>query len=77
MSFFAKIKQFLGIGTLNVKVDMPGHFKADDDTLSGTLHITAKSDQSVVKIVMMLEETYETGRDENKKSQLLPWAPCA
>jgi hypothetical protein len=49
---------------------MPGHFKADDETLSGTLHITAKSDQSVVKIVMVLEETYETGRDDNKKTQL-------
>ena len=70
MSFFAKIKQFLGIGTLSIKVDVPGHFKADDETISGTLHITAKSDQSVVKIVMVLEETYETGRDENKKSQL-------
>lgn len=69
MSFFSKLKQMAGIGTLDVKVQMAPDFRATDSALTGTVHITAKSDQSVVKIVLELEEKFESGRDENKKTK--------
>lgn len=70
MSFLSKLKQMAGIGTLDVKVQMAPHFQATDTALTGTLHITAKSDQSVVKILLELEEKFESGRDDDKKTKL-------
>ena len=69
MSFFSKIKQFAGIGTLDVKLAVPPHFSATDTAIDGTLHIVAKSDQSVLKIVLELREEFESGRDDDKKAQ--------
>ena len=42
MSFFSKVKQFLGIGTLSVKVQMPGHFS------SNTIRLTAEGEDAPV-----------------------------
>lgn len=69
MAFFDKIKQFFGVGTLDVKVQVPGYFKATDPAISGTLSIVAKSDQSVLKIELELAEKYETGRGDEKKEK--------
>lgn len=69
MSFFAKVKQFMGIGTLEVKLQAPGHFQATDSTIEGTLHIVAKSDQSVLKIDIELTEEFQSGRDEDKREK--------
>lgn len=69
MSFFAKLKQFAGIGTLDVKLQMPPHFQATDAAINGTLLITAKSDQSVLNILLELEEEFESGRDDDKKTK--------
>ncbi len=69
MSFFAKVKQFMGIGTLDVKLQVPGQFRATDTTIEGTLHIVAKSDQSIIKIDIELTEEFQTGRDEEKREK--------
>ena len=70
MSIFSKIKQFAGIGTLDVTVQMPAQFQASDEAVAGTLHITAKSDQSIISIKLALEEKFESGRDDDKKTKL-------
>ena len=46
MSFFSKVKQALGIGTISVKINVPGQLNASDGILKGSLLLTAKSDGS-------------------------------
>lgn len=67
MSFFSKIKQAMGIGTISVKLNVPGQLSAADGQLKGSLLLTAKSDQKVKKIEVKLEEEQTTGRGDNKK----------
>ncbi|MBD2769871.1 sporulation protein [Hymenobacter sp. BT664] len=69
MSFFNKVKQFMGLGTLDVKLQVPPHFRATDSAINGKVLITAKSDQSVLKIELELVEKFETGRGDDKKEQ--------
>lgn len=69
MSFFSKIKQFAGIGTLDVKVQGPAEFSASTTKLDGTVYITAKSEQQVLSITVELREEFRTGRDDDKKEQ--------
>ncbi|HUM53339.1 MAG TPA: sporulation protein [Chitinophagales bacterium] len=69
MSFFSKIKQALGIGTISVKINAPGQLNAADGKLKGSLFLTAKSDQKVKKMEVKLEEEQTTGRGDNKKIQ--------
>ncbi len=69
MSFFSKIKQFAGIGTLDVKVQGPAQFSASDTQLDGTVYITAKSEQQVLSITVELREEFTSGRDGDKKEQ--------
>ena len=68
MSFFSKIKQKLGIGTISVKINVPGQLNAADGKLKGSLLLTAKSNQKVKKIEVKLEEEQTTGRGDNKKT---------
>ena len=56
MSFFSKVKQALGIGTISVKINVPGQLNASDGILKGSLLLTAKSDQKVKKMEVKLEE---------------------
>ena len=37
MSFFSKVKQALGIGTISVKINVPGQLNASDGILKGSL----------------------------------------
>lgn len=70
MSFFSKIKQFAGIGTLDVRVQGPAHFSATDTQLAGVVHLTAKSEQQVLSLVVELREEFSSGRsDDDKKEQ--------
>jgi hypothetical protein len=66
MSFIKKIKQFLGIGTVSVKLAVPSSFKVSDSIISGTVNITGKSDQKIKSIVVELEETYTKGKGDDK-----------
>lgn len=68
MSFFSKIKQMLGIGTISVKINAPGQLNAADGILKGSLLLTAKSDQKVKKIEVKVEEEQTIGRGDDKKT---------
>lgn len=69
MSFFSKIKQFAGIGTLDVRVEGPASLAPTTTEVQGTVHITAKSEQQVLSVVVELREEFSSGRDEDKKEQ--------
>ena len=69
MGFLAKIKQFLGIGTVSVKVTGPASFSADGTELKGTVVVTGKSDQIIEHVEVVLEEKFTTGRGDDAKTQ--------
>jgi len=67
MGFFDKIKQFFGIGTLSVKLNVvPATFKATDAEIKGSLLITAKSDQEIESVEVEFKEEWSKGKDENE-----------
>jgi hypothetical protein len=55
MSFLNKIKQGLGIGTLEAKLNIPGQIAGSSGQIEGDLVLTAKSDQHVLKAIVRLE----------------------
>lgn len=69
MSFFSKIKQFAGIGTLDVRVEGPAHFSATATQYAGVVHLTAKSEQQVLSLTIELREEFTSGRADDKKEQ--------
>ena len=69
MSFFSKIKQFAGIGTLDVRVEGPASLTPGSTEVQGRVHITAKSDQQVLSIVVELREEFKSGRGDEQKEQ--------
>jgi hypothetical protein len=69
MGFLAKIKQFLGIGTVSVKVTGPSSFNADDSELKGTVVVTGKSDQTIEHVEVVFEEKFTTGRGDDAKTK--------
>ena len=68
MSFFKKIKQMLGIGTVSVKINAAGNLSANDGLLKGTLTLVAKSTQKIKKIEVKVEEEQTIGRGDDKKT---------
>lgn len=71
MSFFAKIKQFFGAGTVKVTLNAPATFNTNDGTIEGTIHLEAKSDQTIVSLKVELKEEYTTGRGDDKTTKTL------
>lgn len=69
MSFFSKIKQGLGIGTVKVTLNAPGTFRTDDGTIEGSVNLVAKSDQNVLAITIKLDEEYTEGKGNDKKTK--------
>lgn len=69
MSFFSKIKQWLGMGTVSVQVQCPPSFSVSAGTISGTVTVTGKSDQVVDSIEVKLEEEFTTGRGDDKETK--------
>ncbi|MCW3127150.1 MAG: hypothetical protein JWO03_2808 [Bacteroidetes bacterium] len=67
MSFIKKIKQFLGIGTVSVKLAVPASFKVSDSSISGSVNITGKSDQKIKSIDIKMEEIYTKGKGDDKE----------
>lgn len=66
MSFFNKIKQFFGIGTVSVKIEAPATFKTEDGIIKGNVNITAKSDQVLEYVEVELKEEWSEGRGDEK-----------
>jgi hypothetical protein len=70
MSFFNKIKQGLGFGTLEAKLNVPVQIAGASGQLEGDFVLTAKSDQQVKEIWVKLEmikywEETKQRRDSN------------
>ena len=49
--------------------DVPGQFSGNDSSIKGKVNVTGKSDQEIVKVEYKLEETYSTGRGDDKSSK--------
>jgi sporulation-control protein spo0M len=69
MSFLKKIKQGLGIGTAKVELmDVETYFPKDAKEISGTVILTAKSEQKVKSIkVSLMEKTTSTVGNETRQ----------
>ncbi len=74
MQFFknllAKIKLFFGIGTVGLTLEIPATFSEQEGSISGTLTITGKSDQTIndVKIELIEEFSKKNSSGEVKHS---------
>jgi sporulation-control protein spo0M len=71
MSFFKKIKQGLGIGTAKVELmDVETYFPMDAKEITGTVIITAKSEQKVKSVkVGLYEKTTTTINNETRETR--------
>lgn len=69
MSFFAKIKQFFGAGTVKVTLNAPATFNTNDGVIEGSVHLEAKSDQTILSLEIALKEEYSTGRGDDKTTK--------
>lgn len=65
MGIFDKIKQFIGIGTVKVKLEVEKTFSKSSDTISGKILMSAKSDQKVKELEVKLEENWKIGRGDD------------
>lgn len=64
MGVFGKVKQFFGAGTVKVKLDASPNLSRDMKSVSGTVEVTAKSDQQVLKIVVELTESWKKHKSD-------------
>ena len=55
MSFLNKIKQGLGIGTLEAKLNVPGQIAGNSGQFEGDFILTAKSDQQIKEVRVKFE----------------------
>ncbi len=74
MSFFSKIKQGLGIGTLEAKLNVPGQIAGNSGQIEGDFILTAKSDQQIKEVRVKFEmvrkwEETKHRRDSNGHDQ--------
>ncbi len=71
MSFFKKIKQGLGIGTARVELmDVETYFPKDAKEITGTVILTAKSEQKVKSVkVSLMEKTTSTVGNETREQR--------
>jgi hypothetical protein len=69
MSFFAKIKQFFGGGTVKVELSVPPQVEKAGRVLKGKTTLNALSDQHVLELTVVLNEEWTTGRGEEKETK--------
>jgi sporulation-control protein spo0M len=58
MSFFKKIKNGLGIGTIKFEIVVPSHVQGDSGQLAGNIVITAKGDHLVKDVEVTLDRVH-------------------
>ena len=67
MGFFKKITQGLGIGTAKLDLQVPASIAKSSTEISGTVNITAQSDQKVKTVkVNLVEKTTSTINNETR-----------
>lgn len=69
MSIIAKIKQFFGIGGVDVSLNVPGQVAKASRVIDGQVTLVAKSDQHVLSIELKLMEDFSTGRGEEEETR--------
>jgi sporulation-control protein spo0M len=69
VSFFKKIKQGLGIGTVKLNLEVPPSVSWESSKIEAKVTLTAKSDQKISSLIFKLTEEFTTGRGENKETQ--------
>lgn len=66
---FNKLKQAFGVQTVKVDLEIPTMAEKAGTALSGTVRLTAQSDQMVEDISLRLTEKYSTGRGSEKRTR--------
>ena len=69
MGFFSKIKNQLGIGGVQVILQMPGQAEKAKSFIEGKLILTTKSEQFISDITVKMIENFTTGRGESKSTK--------
>lgn len=69
MSIIAKIKQFFGIGGVDVTLNVPAQVAKASSVIDGQITLLAKSDQHVLSIEVKLMEDFSTGRGEEEETR--------
>ncbi|HHH52809.1 MAG TPA: hypothetical protein ENK91_04065 [Bacteroidetes bacterium] len=61
-----KVKNFLGIESVKIEIDIPDRIPYDISFLAGKIIVSSKSKQTIKKITIKLIERYVRGRGKNK-----------
>jgi hypothetical protein len=69
MSFFSKLKQFFGAGTVKIQLTVPPSVSKAGLQVPGKITLNALSDQHVIDVTVKLEESWETGRGQEKQTK--------
>ena len=69
MSFFQKVKQFLGIVGVKVEMQVDDSFSRTGSVIQGKVIITSKSDQQILAVKVSFEET--SARAKMKQLKIL------
>lgn len=69
MSFFQKLKQFFGAGTVKVELSVPPSVTKAGLQVPGKVTLNALSDQSIIDVQVILEESWDTGRGAEKETK--------
>src|SRR5512133_4312001 len=69
MSFFGKVKQFFGAGTVKVELSVPPSVPKAGLQVPGKITLNALSDQHIIDVTVLLEEEWQTGRDDDKQTK--------
>ncbi|MFH0895182.1 MAG: sporulation protein [Bacteroidota bacterium] len=71
MGFFQNVKNKLGIGGVNVSLQVPGQVAKDSGVVEGKITLTSKSEQEIVSYTVKMLEEYTTGRGDEKETKEL------
>jgi hypothetical protein len=69
MSIIAKIKQFFGIGGVDVSLAIPSQVPKASRVIDGQIQLTAKSDQHILSIEVKLMEDFSSGRGDDEETR--------
>lgn len=69
MSFFQKVKQFFGAGTVKVELSVPPSVPKAGLQVPGKVTLNALSDQHIIDVKVSLEEEWDTGRGSEKETK--------
>ncbi len=66
MSFFQKVKQFLGIVGVKVEIQVADTFSKTGSTIEGKVIITSKNQQQILSVEVGFEEVWRIGKGEDE-----------